>query len=145
MGLNSAFFVTRLYYPLCLCPTDCDICTLYMKSSIFTQDIAQWITSWSPELSVKMIPVIAAVHTILLHLGQWPQGCSSGVIQDVGLAPIKIDLASLKVRKSLSVTTLLVRGGVEWFCKHVAIFVCRPFSITFCNNMAYAIRYYTRW
>jgi hypothetical protein len=31
----------------------------------------------------------------------------------VGLAPVKIDLALLKERKSLSVTTLLVRGVVE--------------------------------
>ena len=36
--------------------------------------------------------------------------------------PHQDDLASLKVRKSLSVTTLLVRKGDEWHCKHVAIF-----------------------
>jgi hypothetical protein len=34
-------------------------------------------------------------------------------MQVVGLVPVKIDLASLKVRKFLSVTTLLVRCGVE--------------------------------
>jgi len=68
MGLIAAFLVTRLYYTLRLCSTDCDVCTLYMKSSIFTQDIAGWITSLSHELSVKMIPVITGVHRILLHL-----------------------------------------------------------------------------
>jgi hypothetical protein len=83
-----------------------------MKSSIFTQDLAGWIPSLSPELSVKMIPVIAGLLTILLHLVQLPQGCLSGVIQAVGLAFVKIDLASLKVRKSLSVTTLSVKGGI---------------------------------
>ena len=62
MDLNSAFLVALLYYPLCLCSADCDICALYMKSSIFTQDMAGWITSLSSELSVKMIPMIAGVH-----------------------------------------------------------------------------------
>lgn len=91
-----AFPVTCIYNPLHLCPVH-DIKYISTRHS--------WVDHCNfaqTQLSVEMILVKAGVDTIPHHLIQWPYWDLRDVIQVVDLAPVKMNLASLKVRKPLS-------------------------------------------